>query len=202
MKRKNFIFASFILIFTFLTIKGFAYSTDPKEFIAEVVVDAKKILVKSNSKELRTKKLSEIALKTVDIKGIGSYTLGRYRKEFDTNELEKYYVLFEKYFLKSFTSRLSDYSDPKIEVISSEVLNPKYTIVNSILLVTDDKPEINIDWRVYTKNPEKPLIRDLMIEGLSLAKTQKEEFASIIESNDGDIKILFQKLKEFIDKND
>tara|TARA_B100001245_G_scaffold30613_1_gene19759 strand:- start:234 stop:842 length:609 start_codon:yes stop_codon:yes gene_type:complete len=202
MKRKNFIFALFILIFTFLTIKGFAYSTDPKEFIAEIVVDAKKILIKSNSKELRTKKLSEIALKTVDIKGIGSYTLGRYRKEFDTNELEKYYVLFEKYFLKSFTSRLSDYSDPKIEVISSEILNPKYTIVKSILLATDDKPEIKIDWRVYTKNPEKPLIRDLMIEGISLAKTQKEEFASIIESNNGDIKILFQKLKEFIDKND
>ena len=201
--KKNFFIISISLIFFFLlVIKSYAYSNNPEQFIGEIVNEAKKILTKTNSKKVRTEKLSKIALATVDIRGIGYYTLGRYRKQLKPDELKDYFILFEKYFLKSFTSRLSDYSDPKIEVISSEVLNPKYTIVKSILLATDDKPEIKIDWRVYTKNPEKPLIRDLMIEGISLAKTQKEEFASIIESNNGDIKILFQKLKEFIDKND
>tara|TARA_Y100000590_G_scaffold374719_1_gene439234 strand:+ start:1784 stop:2341 length:558 start_codon:yes stop_codon:yes gene_type:complete len=179
---------------------GFAYSSDPKQFIAEIVDEAKKILVATNTKEVKEKKLTEIALKTADIKGIGFYTLGKYRKGLTEEQLKKYSELFEKYFLKSFVSRLSDYSDPKIEVLSAEVLNPKYTMVKSLLLATDKKPEVKIDWRVYTKNPEKPLIRDLIVEGLSLARTQKEEFASVIETNNGDVTKLFIALKEFINK--
>jgi len=192
----------FILIFLVfgLTQKTFAYSTDPKIFISEIVAEAKKVLVDSNSKEFKTKKLSEIALKTVDIKGVAYYSLGKYRKEMNDDQMKEYLKLFEKYFLKSFTSRLADYSDPKIEVLSIEVLNPKYTIVRSLLLATDKKPEVKIDWRVYTKDPNKPLIRDLIIEGLSLARTQKEEFASVIESNNGDVTKLFLTLKEFISK--
>ena len=141
-----------------------------------------------------------MALRTVDIKGIGYYTLGNYRKNLSDDQMKEYSVLFEKYFLKSFTSRLTDYSEPKINVLSAEVLNTKYTIVKSLLLGTDKKPEVKIDWRVYTKNPDKPLIRDLIIEGLSLARTQKEEFASVIESNNGDITKLFITLEEFINK--
>ena len=141
-----------------------------------------------------------MALKIVDIKGIGYYTLGSYRKELSDDQKEEYSVLFEKYFLKSFTSRLTDYSDPKIDVLGVEVLNPKYTIVKSLLLATNKKPAVKIDWRVYTKNPDKPLIRDIIIEGLSLARTQKEEFASVIESNNGDITKLFITLKEFVKK--
>ena len=190
-----------IVFFIFgLTQKSFAYSSDPKQFISEIVDEAKKILVETNSKEFKTKKLSEMALKTVDIKGVAYYTLGSYRKKLSDEQMKEYLILFEKYFLKSFTSRLTDYSDPKIDVIGTEVLNPKYTIVKSILLATDKKPEVKIEWRVYTKNPEKPLIRDLIIEGLSLARTQKEEFASVIESNNGDVSKLFITLQEFIDK--
>ena len=198
MKKNFFIFVFFTFIF--LTSKAFAYSSDPKEFISEIVDEAKRILVETNSKEFKSKKLSEMALKTVDIKGIGFYTLGSYRKNLSDEQMKKYSILFEKYFLKSFTSRLSDYSDPKIDVLSAEVLNPKYTIVKSVLLATDKKPEVKIDWRVYTKNPDKPLIRDLIIEGLSLARTQKEEFASVIESNNGDVTKLFITLNEFIAK--
>ena len=154
----------------------------------------------SNTKEFKTKKLSEMALKTVDIKGVAYYSLGSYRKEFSDEQMKEYLSLFEKYFLKSFTSRLTDYSDPKINVLSAEILNPKYTIVKSLLLSTDKKPEVNIEWRVYTKNPDKPLIRDLIIEGLSLARTQKEEFASVIETNNGDVSKLFITLKEFVAK--
>jgi len=183
-----------------LTQKSYGYSSDPKQIITEIVDEAKKILVDSNSKEFKTKKLSEMALKTVDIKGVAYYSIGKYRKNLNDEQLNKYLSLFEKYFLKSFTSRLTDYSDPKINVIGTEVLNPKYTIVKSILLATDKKPEVKIEWRVYTKNPEKPLIRDLIIEGLSLARTQKEEFASVIESNNGDVTKLFDTLKEFIAK--
>ena len=197
MKRNFFIIIFFIFA---LTQKSYAYSSDPKQFIQEIVDEAKKVLVESNSKEFKTKKLSEMALKTVDIKGVAYYTLGKYRKELNDEQLKKYLELFEKYFLKSFTSRLTDYSDPKIEVLAADVLNPKYTMVKSLLLATDKKPEVKIDWRVYTKNPDKPLIRDLIIEGLSLARTQKEEFASVIESNDGDINKLFDTLKEFIAK--
>ena len=196
--KKNF----FIIIFFIFGLiqNSFAYSSDPKQFIQEVVDEVKKVLAETNSKEFKTKKLSEMALKTVDIKGVAYYSLGNYRKELSDEQLKEYLSLFEKYFLKSFTSRLTDYSEPKIEVISTEVLNPKYTIVKSLLLGTDKKPAVNIEWRVYTKNPDKPLIRDLIIEGLSLARTQKEEFSSIIETNNGDITKLFIALKEFIDK--
>jgi len=196
--KKNF----FIIIFFIfgLTQESFSYSSDPKQFIQEIVDEAKKVLVDSNTKEFKTKKLSELALKTVDIKGVAYYSLGSYRKEFSDEQMKEYLPLFEKYFLKSFTSRLTDYSDPKIDVLSAEVLNPKYTIVKSLLLATDKKPEVNIEWRVYTKNPDKPLIRDLIIEGLSLARTQKEEFASVIETNNGDVSKLFITLKEFIAK--
>ena len=196
--KKNF----FIIIFLIfgLNQESLAYSSDPKQFIAEIVDEAKKILVDSNSKDFKTKKLSEIALKTVDIKGVAYYTLGSYRKSLNEEQMNEYLRLFEKYFLKSFTSRLTDYSDPKIEVLSADVLNDKYTIVRSLLLATDKKPEVKIEWRVYTKNPDKPLIRDLIIEGLSLARTQKEEFASVIESNNGDVTKLFITLKEFIAK--
>ena len=196
--KKNF----FIIIFFIfgLVQKSFAYSSDPKQFIQEVVDEAKQVLVNTNSKEYKTKKLSEMALQTVDIKGVAYYSLGNYRKELNEEQMKEYLVLFEKYFLKSFTSRLTDYSDPKIDVLSTDVLNPKYTIVKSILLATDKKPAVNIEWRVYTKNPDKPLIRDLIIEGLSLARTQKEEFASVIETNNGDITKLFITLKEFVAK--
>ena len=197
MKKKFFIIS---FLFFILSFKSFAYSTDPKEFISEIVEQAKKILVATNTKEVKTSKLSEIALETVDIQGIGYYSLGSYRKELKEEELKKYFILFEKYFIKSFTSRLSDYSDPKIEVISADVLNAKYTMVKSLLLATDMKPEVRIEWRVYTKNPDKPLIRDLIIEGLSLARTQKEEFTSVIEANDGDVKELFTTLEKFIEK--
>ena len=196
--KKNF----FIIIFFILglTLKSFSYSSDLKQFIQEIVDEVKQVLVATNSKEYKTKKLSELALKTVDIKGIAYYSLGNYRKTLNEEQMKEYLVLFEKYFLKSFTSRLTDYSDPKIDVLSTEVLNPKYTIVKSILLATDKKPAVNIEWRVYTKNPDKPLIRDLIIEGLSLARTQKEEFASVIETNNGDITKLFITLKEFVAK--
>ena len=196
--KKNF----FIIIFFIfgLTQKSFAYSSDPKQFIQEVVDEAKEVLVDTNSKEVKRKKLSEMALRTVDIKGVAYYSLGNYRKKLSDEQMKKYLSLFEEYFLKSFTSRLTDYSEPKIEVLSTEVLNPKYTIVKSVLLATDKKPAVNIEWRVYTKDPDKPLIRDLIIEGLSLARTQKEEFSSVIETNNGDITKLFITLKEFIDK--
>ena len=196
--KKNF----FIIIFFIfgLTQKSFAYSSDPKQFIQEVVDEAKKILIETNTKEFKTTKLSEMALRTVDIKGVAYYSLGHYRKELNDKQLKEYLTLFEKYFLKSFTSRLTDYSEPKIDVVSTEVLNPNYTIVKSVLLATDKKPAVNIEWRVYTKNPDKPLIRDLIIEGLSLARTQKEEFSSVIESNDGDVTKLFITLKEFVAK--
>ena len=192
----------FIIIFLIigLTQKTFAYSSDPKQFVSEVIDETKKILMETNTKEYKTKKLSEMALKTVDIKGVAYYSLGNYRKELNDEQLKEYLILFENYFLKSFTSRLTDYSEPKIEVISAKILNPKYTMVESLLLGTDKKPEVKIDWRIYTKNPDKPLIRDLIIEGLSLARTQKEEFSSVIEANNGDITKLFITLKEFIDK--
>ena len=196
--KKNF----FIIIFLIcaFTQKSFGYSSDPKQFITEIVNEVKKILVDANTKEFKSIKLSEIALKTVDIKGVAYYSLGNYKKLLKDGQLEEYLTLFEKYFLKSFTSRLTDYSDPKINVLSTEVLNEKYTIVKSVLLATDKRPEVKIEWRVYTKNPDKPLIRDLIIEGLSLARTQKEEFASVIETNNGDINKLFITLKEFTAK--
>ena len=195
MKKKFFVIVFSIFFAFILPIKSNAYSSDPAQFISEVVNETKKILVDTNTQEFKTKKLSEMALKTVDIKGIGYYTLGNYRKELSENQLEEYSILFEKYFLKSFTSRLTDYSDPKIDVLSAEILNPKYTIVKSLLLATDKKPEVKINWRVYTKNPDKPLIRDLIVEGLSLARTQKEEFASVLKTNNGDVSKLFIALE-------
>ena len=200
MKR---IFTSFLLIFIVSfcqNIKAFGYSSDPEKFISEIIDEAKLILNSQDSKETKAEKLSVIALKTVDVKGIGYYTLGKKRKEVTEDELDKYNKVFESYFLKSFTSRLTDYSDPKITVLSAEKINEKYTIVKSMLVKTDKKPEVKIDWRVYTKNPEKPLIRDLIIDWLSLARTQKEEFASILSSNNNDINALFSKLEEFIKK--
>ena len=197
MGKKNFIII--FLIFG-LTQNCFAYSSDPKQFITEIVNEAKVVLTNSNSKEFKEKNLEKIAKKTTDIKGIGLYTLGKYRKNLTDEEMVEYELLFEKYFLKSFSSRLSDYSEPKIDVVSAEILNPKYTMVRSVLLSTNKKPALQIDWRVYTKDPQKPLIRDLIVEGLSLARTQKEEFSSVIESNNGDINKLFTVLKEFITK--
>ena len=197
MKKKIFIIVFFI--FSFAN-NSFAYSSDPKQFIQEIVDDAKKILVDSNAKEFKTKKLSELALKTVDIKGIAYYTIGNYKKKLSDEQFEEFLELFEKYFLKTFSSRLTDYSDPKINVISANVKNEKYTIVESILLATDKKPAVSINWRVYTKNPDKPLIRDLIIEGLSLARAEKAQFSSVIETNNGDISKFFETLKDFISK--
>ena len=198
MKRNFFIFcAKFFLLFLFFN-NAFADSSDPKQFIQKIVDEAKEILVDSNSDKYKSDKLTEIALATVDINGVGFYTLGSYRKNLTEEQKKEYTILFKKYFLKTFVSRLTDYSEPKIDVVSAEKKNEKYTIVSSILLATEKRAEVKIDWRVYTKDPNKPLIRDLIIEGLSLARTQKEEFSSIIESNDGDINALFNKLKEFI----
>jgi phospholipid transport system substrate-binding protein len=197
--KKNFLifFTNFLLLFLFLS-SATADSSNPEKFIQEIVDEAKKILVKTNTAEYKAEKLTEIALATVDIKGVGLYTLGSYRKDLTEEQKKEYSNLFKEYFLKTFVSRLTDYSEPKIDVISSDKKNEKYTIVSSILLATEKKPEVKIDWRVYTKDPDKPFIRDLIIEGLSLARTQKEEFSSIIESNDGDINALFNKLREFI----
>ena len=197
--KKNFLifFANIFLLCLFFNYAK-ADSSDPTKFIQEIVDEAKKILVATNSPEYKAEKITEIALATVDIKGVGLYTLGSYRKDLTEEQKKEYSILFKKYFLKTFVSRLTDYSEPKIDVVSADKKNEKYTIVYSILLATDKRAEVKIDWRVYTKNPDKPLIRDLIIEGLSLARTQKEEFSSIIESNDGDITALFSKLKEFI----
>ena len=200
MKR---IFVSFLIFFVgsqFIQTKAISYSSNPEGFISEVIEEAKVILSSSSSSDEKANKLSEIALKTVDVKGLAYYTLGKKRKEITPEELKKYESLFEKYFLKSFTSRLTDYSDPKINVLSSEVVNEKYTIVKTMLLKTNKRPEVKIDWRVYTKDPNNPLIRDLIIEGLSLARTQKEEFASVLNANENDINALFSTLEQFIEK--
>ncbi|MDC0961215.1 ABC transporter substrate-binding protein [Candidatus Pelagibacter sp.] len=158
---------------------------------------ASQILSKNISKEEKMNSLMIVAKETVDIEGIGSYSLGSTRKNLNDNQKKIYFDLFENYFLKSFSSRLSEYTNPKINVESKKVINENYTIVNSVLISTPDRPEVKIDWRIYTKNPEEPLIRDLIIEGLSLARTQKEEFASILNSNDGDVKALFETLENF-----
>jgi len=174
-----------------------AYSIQPDVFVQSTVNRASEILSKNISKEEKINNLKIIAKETVDIKGIGFYSLGSVRKVLNDNQIEKYFELFENYFLKSFSSRLSEYTNPKIEVQNKEVINKNYTIVKSVLVSTPDRPEVKIDWRIYTKNPDNPLIRDLIIEGLSLARTQKEEFASILNSNDNDIKVLFKTLKDF-----
>ena len=166
-------------------------------FIQSTVNRASKILSENLSKEEKINQLKLIAEETVDITGIGFYTLGSVRKSLDVSQKKKYSELFRAYFLKSFSSRLSEYTNPEIDVLSKDVLSENYTIVNSLLKGTSERPEVKIDWRVYTKNQENPLIRDLIIEGLSLARTQKEEFASILNSNDNDINALFKTLKEF-----
>ena len=193
----------FVLII-FLTVSlinfNFAHSISPDVFIQSTVNRASQVLSEKISKEEKIDKLKLIAKETVDIKGVGYYSLGSARKNLNSEERSIYSSLFENYFLKSFSSRLAEYTNPEIEVKNKKILNNNYTIVNSILIATDDRPQIKIDWRVYTKNPDNPLIRDLIIEGLSLARTQKEEFASILNSNDGNIDILFKTLKEFSNK--
>tara|TARA_B100000902_G_C27161652_1_gene839057 strand:- start:60 stop:650 length:591 start_codon:yes stop_codon:yes gene_type:complete len=174
-----------------------SYSIEPDQFVQSTVDRASKLLTNSVSKDDKIKKLKIIAKETVDIKGIGFYTLGSFRKTLDKNQKQEYLILFEKYFLKSFSSRLSEWTNPEINVISQNTINKKYTIVNSILKGTNERPEVKIDWRIYTKDPDYPLIRDVIIEGLSLARTQKEEFSSIINSNDGNIEALFKVLEEF-----
>ncbi len=176
------------------------YSKEPSKLITEIVDEASIILSSSDPVESKIIKLNNIAEKNVDIDGIGMYTLGKYRKNLNEDQKIKYKKLFKSYFLKSFSSRLVDYSDPKISVVSEKIINEKYTIVNTILEATSKNPEIKIDWRIYTKSPERPLIRDLIVEGLSLARTQKEEFKSILQNNDGDINYLFKSLEEFIIK--
>ena len=174
-----------------------SFSIEPDVFVQSTVNRASATLSKNLTKIQKIEELKIIAKETVDIEGIGFYTIGNYRKDMSENELKKYTELFEQYFLKSFSSRLAEYTNPEISVNSKEVLSENYTIVNSVLKGTSDRPEVKIDWRIYTKNPDSPLIRDLIIEGLSLARTQKEEFASIINSNDGDFKVLFKTLEDF-----
>ena len=185
------------LILIFLNTYILSHSIEPDVFVQSTVNRASKILSENLTKKEKINKLKLIAKETVDIRGIGFYTLGATRKNLSDNEKTKYSELFESYFLKSFSSRLSEYTNPEIDVQNKEVLNEKYTIVNSILKATKERPEIKITWRVYTKDPNNPLIRDLIIEGLSLARTQKEEFASILNSNNNDINALFKVLKEF-----
>jgi len=178
----------------------YAQSVEPDVFVQSTVNRASDVLAKNISKEDKINELKLIAKDTVDIRGIGYYTLGSFRKNLSENQKNEYLNLFEDYFLKSFSSRLSEYTNPKIEVQDKKVLSKNYTIVNSLLVGTSEKPEVKIDWRIYTKNLENPLIRDLIIEGLSLVRTQKEEFASILNSNNGDINSLFKVLEEFIIK--
>jgi phospholipid transport system substrate-binding protein len=174
-----------------------ALSISPDVFIQSTVNRASNLLSKDISKDEKMSQLKLIAKETVDIHGIGFYSLGSARKNLNEIQKKTYSDLFEKYFLKSFASRLAEYTNPEIEVKNKEVLSKNYTIVNSVLVSTTERPEVNIDWRVYTNNPDNPLIRDLIIEGLSLARTQKEEFSSILNSNDGDINALFKVLEDF-----
>tara|TARA_Y100001936_G_scaffold249659_1_gene300545 strand:- start:55 stop:651 length:597 start_codon:yes stop_codon:yes gene_type:complete len=191
--------SNFLFFFIFcLLFSNFSIAIEPDVFVQSTVNRASETLSKEISKKEKMIELQELAKDTVDITGIGLYTLGKYRKEISDEQKKKYAELFEDYFLKSFSSRLSEYSNPKINVISKDKKNDKYTIVSSILVATKDRPEVKIEWRIYTKNPEKPLIRDLIIEGLSLARTQKEEFASIIKSNDNNIEALFDSLEKFV----
>ena len=190
----------FILLLLLSLNSVYAKSIEPDVFVQSTVNRASAILTKNISKEDKMNELKLIAKDTVDIKGIGLYTLGSFRKNLSESQKNEYSSLFENYFLKTFSSRLSEYTNPKIEVTDKKVLNKNYTIVNSVLVGTSERPEVKIDWRIYTKNPDNPLIRDLIIEGLSLVRTQKEEFSSILNSNNGDINSLFKVLEEFIVK--
>ena len=194
---KYFIKFSLVLFFL-ISFAEKSISVEPDEFVQSIVDKASKVLANNLNKEQRIKKIKLIAMESVDIRGIGLYTLGSHRKNLSDNQKREYNDLFYEYFLKSFSSRLADYTDPKINVLSQEKINEKYTIVSSLLVGTKKRPEVKLDWRVYTKNPNQPLIRDLIIEGLSLARTQKEEFNSVIQSNDGDINSLFLNLTKFI----
>ena len=193
MKKKLF---AFFLIFLISPFKLLAI--EPDIFVQSTVNRASKLLSDNISKEQKINELKKIAKDTVDIRGIGFYSLGAARKNLNAEDKQEFIILFEQYFLKSFSSRLAEYTNPEIDVNNKEVLDKNYTIVNSVLKATKERPEIKIDWRIYTRNPENPLIRDLVIEGLSLARTQKEEFASVLNSNNGDIKALFETLKKFL----
>ncbi len=195
MKKK---LLTIIFIINFIFTSAIAIEADI--FVQSTVNRASKLLSEDISKEKKIEELKLIAKDTVDIEGIGFYTLGAARKNLSESDKAKYIKLFESYFLKSFSSRLAEYTNPEIDVFAKEVLNKNYIIVNSTLKATNERPEIKIDWRIYTKNPEQPLIRDLIIEGLSLARTQKEEFASVLSSNNGDINALFETLEEFSNK--
>ena len=197
MKSKK-ILSFFIFFIISISSISNSYSITPEVFVQSTVNRASEALNNIYSKEEKINKLKNIAKETVDIDGIGLYTLGSYRKGLSDNKKEKYLDLFEDYFLKTFASRLAEYSNPEIKVSNSKKLNENYSMVSSILVATEQRPEVKIDWRIYTKNPENLLIRDLIIEGLSLARTQKEEFASIIQSNDGEIEALFETLKNFV----
>jgi len=194
MKIKSYL----IVIFLYLITTNNLYAIDPEIFVQSTVNRASKILSEDISKEKKMLELQKIAKDTVDIKGIGFYTLGSIRKNLNEDQKNEYENLFEKYFLKSFSSRLAEYTNPEIDVNGKEIINDNYTIVNSLLKGTSERPEIKIDWRIYTKNKDKPFIRDLIIEGLSLARTQKEEFNSVLQSNNNDITELFKTLKSFI----
>ena len=196
MKILRFILVIFISFF----FNSIIHAKDPSELINGIVNEASLILKSSDPVESKIIKLNDIAERSVDISGIGMYALGKHKKSMSEDEKTKYKKLFKSYFLKSFSSRLVDYTDPKINVVSQKKINEKYTIVNSTLEATSKTPEIKIDWRIYTKNPDKPLIRDLIVEGLSLARTQKEEFNSVIQNNDGDLNALFKILEEFLIK--
>ena len=189
-----------LVIFIYFFSLNHSFSIEPDIFVQSTVNRASKILSENLSKEKKIEKLKKIAIETVDIKGIGFYTLGSARKNLSDEQKKKYSNLFEKYFLKSFSSRLAEYTNPEIDVFGKEVLSDNYTIVNSLLKGTSERPEVKIDWRIYTKSKENPLIRDLIIEGLSLARTQKEEFSSILDSNDGNINALFETLENFANK--
>ena len=191
-------FKKFLIIIFLINVNyNVAYSIQPDVFVQSTVNRASQILSENLTKNEKIKRLKIIAKETVDIKAVGYYSLGSARKNLNEDQKQKYSELFEAYFLKSFSSRLAEYTNPEIQVNGKEVLSKNYTIVNSVLIATSERPEVKIDWRIYTKNSENPLIRDLIIEGLSLARTQKEEFASILNSNDKDINILFNTLKEF-----
>ena len=194
--KKFLTFATFLIII--ISNGSKVYSIEADIFVQSTVNRASEALNNKFSKEEKIEKLKMIASETVDIRGIGFYTLGAYRKNINNDQIKKYEILFKQYFLKSFSSRLAEYSNPEIEVVSKKKLNENYTMVSSILVSTEKRPEVKIDWRIYTKDSENLMIRDLIIEGLSLARTQKEEFSSIIQSNDGDINALFAALKEFI----
>ena len=200
MSLKKFLIKFSLILIVYSVFIGKSFSLEPKEFVQSVANEASLVLTNNSTKEQKIEELKSIAKKSVDFRGIGYYSLGAHRKNLSDDKKKEYLIIFEKYFLKSFSSRLAEYTDPKIRVNSQKKLNEKYTIVSSVLLATKEKLEVNIDWRVITKNPDKPLIIDVVIEGVSLAKVQKEEFNSIIQNNNGDINALLTSLKEFINK--